>query len=358
LSKSDFHFSISYIEARQFLSGFLFLFFLNSGLSYSQNFGKSFLAEAGLNATSIRPVLSDTGKYSNENFYFRLRVLHYRKFTFRNQKPKGIFIQLRNSSQIQNHRFIQPTMIRLFQSQTNLSGVLLSGKKNIWISSLGINLIGDTRHPAGSIILPNGSLLFMRRVNPKWSYTVGVGYSFLFGQGLGLPLLGFRYRPDRKKQLSVVLPYSITYRIRHNTRLTSQFQLKPAGGFGIWYSSDYSKENTIKPTFFRRRAFSAGYVGLYPISDRWQLRFGLSLLVRRKIWISDERRGAYQSQENFYAASVKNGLMIEMGIRFTPGKKKKKDSNPDSGNVDEIDLNEDDLKNIDADDLNNLDGIG
>ncbi len=157
--------------------------------------------------------------------------------------------------------------------------------------------------------------------------------------------------------MSVVLPYRIGYRILHNTRFMSMIEAKPQGGFGLFYTNQYAQDLSRKATFFRSRAFSLGYQLLAGITRNWQIRLGASILMGRKIWISDQQRGAFKSQENFYSGSVKNGMMLELGIRYSFAKRKTK-SNPVKFGITtepELPLNDEDLKNIDPDDLTDPD---
>lgn len=336
------------MKAWHFLSGFIFCLTFHPTFSQAQGLPLVFTGELGVGITPSRPLNGDSTTYANQTVFGRVKIPLYRMLTLRNEKFKAIAVQFRNASEWQNHQFVLPGLVRFFQNQSTLSAVFFSGPKNLWLGSVGGNWIGDARQVGKSTFLPLSTFVFHRRVSSHWAYSGGVAYTFLFGQGLVLPILGFRYRPSDHKILTIFLPFSISYRIRHTPLLTSQFQVRPMGRFGVWHTSAFSQSQTKEHVFFRSRALALGYTGTTPLSDRWQIRFGLSVLVRRKLWVSNKQRGGFQSAQNFFSGSVQNGLLAELGIRYS-FRKEPREQNRKSGNENGLPLEAEDLLHFDPD---------
>jgi hypothetical protein len=352
LLKFNIHFSTSYTEARPIVSGFMFLCLLFSGSGlFAQKRGGRFQLETGLHISPVRNLLKDTGTYGNQSAYFSVYIPVFKQVWKSDEKTKVLSFFFSDQFSYQSHELSRlQSLVRLYQNQSRLSASYFPGKKGFWMASLGANLIGDSRHPESSLVLPSGSVLYKRRVNRIWAYTVGFGYNFLFGQGLGLPIAGFSYRLKPAHQLSFVLPFSATYRIRHASGVQSLIQLRPAGNIGQLYIAQFPKGQPARALFFRSRAYSAGYQGLFPVGDRLRIRAGVSLLFRRKIWISDALKGNLGAQQNAYTASVRSGLLIEIGLRYIF--RKKSNRNSPSSNPDNAQLDDEDLRDIDFSDFN------
>ena len=352
LLKFNFHFSTSYTEAWPIVPGFLFLCCLLSGSELlAQGGSRKFQLETGIRISPVRNLLKDTGTYGNQSAYFSAYIPVFKRVWTSDEKTKVFSLFFSDQFSYQNHQLSKvQSLVRLFQNQTRLSASYFSGQKGFWMASMGANLIGDARNSQSSVVLPSGTVLYRRRVNHTWAYTVGFGYNFLFGQGLGLPIVGFSYRPKPKHQLSFVLPISATYRIQHASGIQSLFQVRPAGNVGQLYTSQFSGGQSARALFFRSRAYVAGYQGLFSVKERLKIRVGVSVLFRRKIWISDALKGKLSDQQNAYSANVRSGLLVEVGLRYTFHKKSNENSNRWGHDV--MPMDDEDLRDIDLSDLN------
>lgn len=356
LLKFNFHFSTSYTEAWPIVPGFLFLCFLLLGTClFAQRSPGRFQAETGINISPVRRMLKDTGTYGNQSVFMSVSVPVFRRNWKTGDENKAFFLGFSDQLSYQNHSLSTvPGLIRLYQNQSRISSAFISGSKSFWVASLGANLMGDARHPESSVVLPSGTVLYRRRVSSAWSYTLGFGYNFLFGQGLGLPIAGFAYRPKPGHQLSFILPFSASYRIRHSSGVQSLFQFRPAGNVGQLFTNQFSADQFQSALFFRSRAYAAGYQGLFPLGNRLKIRFGLSILFRRRIWISNALKGKPGTEQNSYSANVRSGLLMEVGLRYI-FRKKSNGSSP-APNPDDFPLDDEDLRDIDLSDLNSNEG--
>ena len=347
LLKFNFHFSTSYTEAWPIVPGFLFLCCLLSGSElFAQGWSRKFQLETGIRISPVRNLLKDTGTYGNQLVYASASLPVVRHSWKSGEKYKAFSISFSNQFSYHNHSLSSArSLFRMYQNQSRISSAFISGSKSFWMASLGANLMGDARHPESSVVLPSGTVLYRRRVNHTWSYTLGFGYNFLFGQGLGLPIVGFSYRPKPKHQLSFVLPISATYRIQHASGIQSLFQVRPAGNVGQLYTSQFSEDQSARALFFRNRAYAAGYQGMFPVGERLKIRVGVSVLFRRKIWISDALKGNLGAQQNAYSANVRSGLLMEVGLRYIF--RKKSDGNSLSALQDDLPFDDEDLRDLD-----------
>jgi hypothetical protein len=258
-----------------------------------------------------------------------------------------IGIQSNNQLEINNLTPLPGTFNSL-QASLGLNGFRLSGKGNIWISRLSMTYFGDVVNPESYFLRPTGNLIYGKKLGSKWTLFGGFSYNFLFGSGFGLPIMGFSFKPAAKTQLLVLLPLSIRFMWRHHQKFQSQMGLRPVGGISLFRSGAFG-DGITQTLILRNRAFSLFYNLMYIPALNWRIGLGMGLLAKRKIWVSEDSPGAFSNENNLLADNLKNGWQFNLSVAYRFSGKRKSKENPSGQNTD-IQLSDDDLKDLDPGD--------
>jgi hypothetical protein len=119
----------------------------------------------------------------------------------------------------------------------------------------------------------NFSLLYTRKATEHFSYYAGGAYSYLFGEGLLLPLLGARFSWGSHSRLNILLPFQVSYRtyLGSNTRL--MIYAHPEGGVNRFENRLNINDSLQKVVVFRRRSVALG------AAFTWQVKSNVSVVI-------------------------------------------------------------------------------
>jgi hypothetical protein len=115
-----------------------------------------------------------------------------------------------------------------------------------------------------------GTLLYSRMNAKKLRWNYGLAYSYVYGKGLVLPLIGFIYKPDSHQTWRAVLPFLFSYQYKSQSNIFT-LAWHPAGGRNAITSpwGNYSGENlqlnyrqSMLGFRYGRRFFQVGIIGL------------------------------------------------------------------------------------------------
>jgi hypothetical protein len=185
----------------------------------------------------------------------------------------------------------------------------------------------------------NASFLYNRMVNKKFKYRIGLTYTYLFGEGNLLPIVGGTYRFNQKNILLVNLPYNITYRHVINSNLSAGLFLKPNGSMNRFMNRNYfdSSYNTV---LFRRSSYLLGANVIYKISPKLLLMADLAISSKQQLRFTQD---AERDGKSYYEASVKPTFFLSIKLLWMPfaAPKAKKNANTEKENDAEEYLNDD-----------------
>ena len=147
----------------------------------------------------------------------------------------------------------------------------------------------------------NASFLYSRMVNTKFKYRIGLTYTYLFGEGNLLPIVGGTYRFNPKNILLVNLPYNITYRHVFNSNLSTGLFLKPNGSMNRFMNRNYF-DGSYNTVLFRRSSYLLGANIIYKISPKFRLMADLAISSKQQLRFTQD---AERDGKSYYEASVK-----------------------------------------------------
>lgn len=196
-------------------------------------------------------------------------------------------------------------------SSTQLTLVHKGQGKGLFVASAGLRTWSDLPVSRFSLA-PQVSVLYLRKTSGDFSWTLGAAYSFLFGRGLPLPILGFQYQLSSDQRIQVVLPFRVHWSVHHRGGFQSRFALHPRSQMGLVRFDSTS-------AFLRHRSLSLGYFIQYKPDPSWAFGFGISALGSRRLWLT--KVGSPQVLDG-YNQKLPATLLVEFQLRYRFGQKK------------------------------------
>lgn len=228
---------------------------------------------------------------------------------------------------------------KLINFSLGFNGIYFSGIKNLYLLTLRPMLNEDEYTINNPTWRYNASFLYNRMVNKKFKYRIGLTYTYLFGEGNLLPIVGGTYRFNQKNILLVNLPYNITYRHVINSNLSAGLFLKPNGSMNRFMNRNYfdSSYNTV---LFRRSSYLLGANVIYKISPKLLLMADLAISSKQQLRFTQD---AERDGKSYYEASVKPTFFLSIKLLWMPfaAPKAKKNENTEKENDAEEYLNDD-----------------
>jgi hypothetical protein len=228
---------------------------------------------------------------------------------------------------------------KLINFSLGFNGIYFSSIKNLYLLSLRPMLNEDEYTINNPIWRFNASFMYSRMVNTNFKYRIGLTYTYLFGEGNLLPIVGGTYRFNQKNILLVNLPYNITYRHVINSNLTAGLFLKPNGSMNRFMNRNYfdSSYNTV---LFRRTSYLLGANIIYKISPKFRLMADLAISSKQQLRFTQD---AERDGKSYYEASVKPTYYLSLKLLWMPfaAPKAKKNANTEKENDAEEYLNDD-----------------
>ena len=311
---------------------FLLMIFRIPGLIFLTILTIPFASKGQFNSTShrlsislesipVRDFKSNNGSLKSNRASINYKVPVLKKLIVKDTSIRVFQINFNSQALFQRQNIsFEPAHQRFYQARAGINIATL-GAKNSWIGNINGLLIGELKN-SKPIIRPTTSLLYVRTISKKWALFSGFAYNFAFGKGIGLPILGFRAKTGSNGVFSLLLPYRIQYSHRLSKTFRSQTSFQPSGGFNIFYSSLFNNSGSIEQLVIRNNDFRLTQFYFLDIDDRFQLRLGFGLLMRRKLWISKELSDRYNSKNNLFAGNPNNGIILDAGIIFNLAKRK------------------------------------
>jgi len=203
----------------------------------------------------------------------------------------------------------------LINHQVTLSSYYFFSQKN----ALFFNLRGLYNEDEFTIKNPelryNASLMYTRKVSQRFSYYAGATYSYVYGEGLWLPLLGARFSWGTTSRLNILLPMQVSYRTRlsGNTRLL--VYAHPEGGVNRFENRLNVSDSLQKTVVFRRQSFALGAAFTWQVKNNLSVVVDPALLFAQRISFTrdGERKGTA-----FIDNSLHRGFQLQLKLIWRP----------------------------------------
>jgi hypothetical protein len=111
-----------------------------------------------------------------------------------------------------------------YSGVAGLSAVFTPSVNDSFVASLGVGLAGDESTVGDSGLRGSGLLLGVHRTSRDFSFSYGLSYTYLFGEGRLLPSFGIDWQPAASWRVRILLPFAANVRYRASERWTIGFR--------------------------------------------------------------------------------------------------------------------------------------
>lgn len=275
------------------------------------------------------PILSNRFALTNDLTYKSIVVLANVNGTFR--LPQFSFID-------ETHQLIA--------GNAGASIIFNTGNKNTWIGNLTVGMAEDLKTIQTFQLRFSGLAAVKHKVSGDFSYLAGVHYSFVYGRGLPLPILGAVIRTGNKSKLKIILPLNISWKWKLNQYDMLTVFIQPEGFQNNFASGNdllFNGHNDV--VRLRQQSFKTGASLKIGLSERLHITPELGYLARRKIAFSE---AGLMAKENFFSQKIDGTPYAKLMVRILIRNLKWKRTG------DNYLLNDDRLDDYDLDDPTNL----
>jgi len=173
----------------------------------------------------------------------------------------------------------------------------------------------------------SGMIMYMRKVNTKFSYRTGVTFTYLFGESLFLPILGFKYKTSEKSMLNVTLPFVINWKKQTKVqKLFYGFTFKPNGGINH-YQNKLSVDTTNVTLTLRQRNYQ--FLGdIRMVNKTNMIVFQAGFVGNQKVFFTNENNNSIVNDFSFNGSNA-----VYANITFTWFLNKKPRNKNESKNI-------------------------
>lgn len=278
-------------------------------------FGQVYVETNLQNKQNITAVSGATYRLSGLSFGMMLPL--YSK-TFRQQKdtvpPSRLAFNIHPSLSysLLNINYLNQERV-LLNPQLTIGSYYLFKRKNMLFVNLR-GMLNEDEFTVGNPKLRYAfSALYSRKAGPKFSWFAGAAYSYVFGEGRFLPLLGGRYGWGKSSRVNIVLPLQITYRTSLSSRLRLSVYLRPQGGINRYENRLTITDSTQKILVLRRRGGMLGAAFTYRLKNNLALIVDPSFLIAQKISFTNED-GAIK----FMDQNLSRGFQLRLMLVWRP----------------------------------------
>ena len=157
--------------------------------------------------------------------------------------------------------------------------------------------------------------IYSYRWSPKLLTQSGMTYTFQFGEGLALPLLGACYQFSSGSRLSVLLPMQLSYRQPLSKQWSLVLLMRPNGGINRFENRNYFAGTAASIAVHRLRSLQTGMAGIYKAKNNLRLQAGIYLITKQRITFTEDGN---RDGETYYRADTHPTILIQAGIIWLP----------------------------------------
>lgn len=153
-------------------------------------------------------------------------------------------------------------------------------------ASVGIGFSEDQTTVADPDYRLSGLFLGTRRTSPQFSFSYGISYSYLLGQGPLLPSFGIDWQPQPRWAVRALFPFTASVRYRVTERVSVGFRIRP-DGYRSRVANDATFPDQADTLRLRVSGVKAGLEGQFRSRNRATLRFEAGVAAAQQLSVSD-----------------------------------------------------------------------
>ncbi len=199
-----------------------------------------------------------------------------------------------------------------YRSNISFSGIIVDGR-NTFLPLASLTFLGDDEIFSERAPIGAGGLIYQKRTSENFSYTVGGVFTYVFGGGTVVPILGLQIGNRRTNSFRLMLPVSMIYSSATNKKFFYEIALKPQGGISH-FSNEQDFSDQPEELVFRSRAIKLAVVPNYRVGKNMTLRLELAALGLRRISLNDDTSSV--RDDSFWERDVDGTLSLNLQIRY------------------------------------------
>ncbi len=229
----------------------------------------------------------------------------------------------------------------LVKAGIGLRYVYNTGKKGVWFVDVSPFVTRDITFASKAYYRLASTIVYSHNMSPGFNWRLGITKSFLWGNRLYLPFIGFRVGRLDKVNLSVQFPRSINLNVPLGYKVIFSLYSRPQGGMFNFSNHDSLYSKNPDATFhFSRYELNSGFRFDFRFSSHFALFVASGISSRNSITFYSEkansRRFGYYSTY-FFTKRVRPTLFFNFGLVLKFGKTRSYFNNKNI--YDAIDLN-------------------
>ncbi len=269
-------------------------------------------------------MIDTTANYSDRSVQFGFSIPVYQniKLKDRDQELSLMIISLNSRNVISRPKidFINYDKT-IFAPSIGVSMLTSSSNKNYWLLSLNTSLSEDGVSIKAPSLRFEGSGLFIRRVNPEFSYHAGLAYSYVFGREFIFPVIGLRKQFAKQFIFTCSLPVSVSFKYYLENKGTFfSVYMQPHGGSALIGNGTrmFGIDNKL---WIQNRQICLGAATRLNLYKELFLNIDVGFLGFRKLTFSKSGSNI-RSTDKVYQTKIANTEFIQIGIiyKFSPNR--------------------------------------
>ena len=175
-----------------------------------------------------------------------------------------------------------------FRPWLGASMVYHTGKKSTILGNISVRWMEDEYSYSSLKIRPAGTVLWRLQQSERFSYLLGATYTYNFGAGLPIPIIGFQKIFNERSSFRVALPISLVYR---NAFKKKEFKyslfIRPDGNIARFGNNGVFSDQEEDNLLLVQRALKLGVDGTFSFHV-FKLTPEFGVLGRRRVSFSEE----------------------------------------------------------------------
>ncbi|MEO8146824.1 MAG: DUF6268 family outer membrane beta-barrel protein [Bacteroidia bacterium] len=229
-------------------------------------------------------------------------------------KLTGLVFNLKASRTDQEITFLNENH-RLYHAGGGLDFIYFPGRKILYLANFNVNIFQDNYVSGSPDFRYTGFFLMNYKASKIVSLKAGLSYSFLFGRGVPLPLIGAGFHFKSGTNINILLPYYFSVAQKLNSQSVLTLSLKPDGS--VYDFANKGNFIGYDPVVqLRQRCFKIALN--YAIEFNENVKFFIEggLIGNTTVSFSDAK---ITDKETFFEADVDNGFFGKAGFIFSFG---------------------------------------
>jgi hypothetical protein len=198
-----------------------------------------------------------------------------------------------------------------------LNFVYFPGYRILYSASIAANIFQDNYIKGFYKFRYTGFGFINYKASDVISFKVGAAYTFLYGRGAYLPIIGAVFDFTKGPSITINYPFAATVTQKLNEHSSLAIALKPDGSvYEFTNNNQFIGEDSIIQ--LRQQSWKLGLIYSISLSDNIKCFLDAGLVSRSNVAFS---QSSITSKENFTEAFLKDGIYIRAGLAYTFGKK-------------------------------------